>query len=178
MLYVFYQTLDENKPKWQLDNGLIGANPGLGFRPMPPESNVESTLVWFEAANEKNTEYWIGALDEFLYCTFFNFHYLLICLINIAVDSYLQHTRKKTRKPKKIVSIATSPIHHKTEKCVASMLVKSDSVSVPKKENMDTASHPLVFSWNWIRWGRVYSYCRTLRFGRFYCSIIYFSSDL
>jgi len=66
MLYVFYQTLDENKPKWQLDNGLIGANPGLGFRPMPPESNVESTLVWFEAANEKNTEYWIGALDEFL----------------------------------------------------------------------------------------------------------------
>lgn len=32
MLYVFYQTLDESKPKWQLDNGLIGANPGLGFR--------------------------------------------------------------------------------------------------------------------------------------------------
>lgn len=71
MLYVFYQTLDESKPKWQLDNGLIGANPGLGFRPMPPESNVESTLVWFEAANEKNTEYWIGALDEFLECEFY-----------------------------------------------------------------------------------------------------------
>lgn len=68
MLAVFWQTLDENKPKWQLDNGLIGSNPGLGFRPMPPESNVESTLVWFEAANEKNTDYWIGALDEFLEC--------------------------------------------------------------------------------------------------------------
>lgn len=66
MLAVFYQTLDENKPKWQLDNGLIGSNPGLGFRPMPPESNVESTLVWFEAANDDNTEYWISALDEFL----------------------------------------------------------------------------------------------------------------
>lgn len=63
---VFYQTLDESKPKWQLKDGLIGANPGLGFRPMPPESNVESTLVWFEAANEKNTEHWINALDEFL----------------------------------------------------------------------------------------------------------------
>lgn len=63
---VFYQTLDESKPKWQLDNGLIGSNPGLGFRPMPPESNVESTLVWFESANEKNIEYWITALDEFL----------------------------------------------------------------------------------------------------------------
>jgi sodium/potassium-transporting ATPase subunit beta len=66
MLAVFYQTLDENKPKWQLDDGLIGSNPGLGFRPMPPESNVESTLVWFEASNDGNTDYWIGALDEFL----------------------------------------------------------------------------------------------------------------
>lgn len=63
---VFYQTLDMHEPKWQLRDGLIGANPGLGFRPMPPESNVESTLVWFEAANEKNTEHWINALDEFL----------------------------------------------------------------------------------------------------------------
>ena len=66
MLAVFYQTLDENKPKWQLDNGLIGSNPGLGFRPMPPESNVESTLVWFEASKDENIEYWIGAIDEFL----------------------------------------------------------------------------------------------------------------
>lgn len=70
MLAVFYQTLDENKPKWQLDDGLIGSNPGLGFRPMPPESNVESTLVWFEASNDKNTEYWIGALNEFLMSEF------------------------------------------------------------------------------------------------------------
>lgn len=70
MLAVFWQTLDENKPKWQLDNGLIGSNPGLGFRPMPPESNVESTLVWFEASDSKNTEYWIGALDEFLLSKF------------------------------------------------------------------------------------------------------------
>lgn len=66
MLAVFYQTLDPSKPKWMLDNGLIGSNPGLGFRPMPEESNVESTLVWFEAANEDNTKHWISALDEFL----------------------------------------------------------------------------------------------------------------
>jgi len=66
MLAVFYQTLDENKPKWQLENGLIGTNPGLGFRPMPPESNVESTLVWFEASKDENIEYWISAIDEFL----------------------------------------------------------------------------------------------------------------
>ncbi|CRK90570.1 CLUMA_CG004272, isoform A [Clunio marinus] len=66
MLLVFYQTLDENKPKWQLEDGLIGSNPGLGFRPMPPDSNVESTLVWFESDNPDNTAYWIGALNEFL----------------------------------------------------------------------------------------------------------------
>lgn len=63
---VFYQTLDEQKPKWMLDNGLIGSNPGLGFRPMPPESNVESTLVWYEANDESNTDYWIGAVNDFL----------------------------------------------------------------------------------------------------------------
>lgn len=63
---VFYQTLDQHQPKWKLDDGLIGSNPGLGFRPMPDESNVESTLIWFEAANSGNTQHWISALDEFL----------------------------------------------------------------------------------------------------------------
>lgn len=28
MLAVFYQTLEVNKPKWTLENGLIGTNPG------------------------------------------------------------------------------------------------------------------------------------------------------
>lgn len=63
---VFYQTLDEHQPKWKLDQGLIGTNPGLGFRPMPDESNVESTLIWFEASNKGNTKHWISALDDFL----------------------------------------------------------------------------------------------------------------
>jgi sodium/potassium-transporting ATPase subunit beta len=66
MLAVFYQTLDNHKPKWQLDSGLIGSNPGLGFRPMPPESNVESTLVWFKANDERNTKYWTEEIDTFL----------------------------------------------------------------------------------------------------------------
>uniref|UniRef100_A0A336LVH5 CSON005458 protein n=1 Tax=Culicoides sonorensis TaxID=179676 RepID=A0A336LVH5_CULSO len=66
LLAVFYQTLDTNMPKWQLSNGLIGANPGLGFRPMPPESNVESTLIWFKASDDSNTKYWIKELNDFL----------------------------------------------------------------------------------------------------------------
>lgn len=97
MLAVFYQTLDENKPKWQLDNGLIGSNPGLGFRPMPPESNVESTLVWFEASNPKNTEYWVGALDEFLHCKLFFYLpiYRAIQLIKLFPLTFLVYTMDK-----------------------------------------------------------------------------------
>ncbi|XP_026475245.1 sodium/potassium-transporting ATPase subunit beta-2 [Ctenocephalides felis] len=67
MLAVFYQTLDNRMPKWQQDNSLIGSNPGLGFRPMPPESNVESTLVWYRASESKNMEYWTKEIDNFLH---------------------------------------------------------------------------------------------------------------
>ena len=66
MLTVFYQTLDYNAPKWQLDASLIGNNPGLGFRPMPPESNVESTLIWYKTSDKGNYGHWVRALDNFL----------------------------------------------------------------------------------------------------------------
>lgn len=33
---------------------------------MPPESNVESTLIWYKASDEKNVEHWVTALDNFL----------------------------------------------------------------------------------------------------------------
>ncbi|KAK2576028.1 hypothetical protein KPH14_007380 [Odynerus spinipes] len=66
MLAVFYQTLDPKQPKWQLNSSLIGTNPGLGFRPMPPESNVESTLIWYKASDEGNFLHWTKELDAFL----------------------------------------------------------------------------------------------------------------
>ncbi|XP_013103485.1 sodium/potassium-transporting ATPase subunit beta-2 isoform X2 [Stomoxys calcitrans] len=66
MLAVFYQTLELDKPKWTLDNGLIGSNPGLGFRPMPPEVNVESTLVWYESSRPDNYKYWVEETARFL----------------------------------------------------------------------------------------------------------------
>ncbi|XP_015608306.1 sodium/potassium-transporting ATPase subunit beta-2 [Cephus cinctus] len=66
MLAVFYQTLKHNEPKWQLEQSLIGSNPGLGFRPMPPESNVESTLIWYKTSNEGNYRHWTKELDKFL----------------------------------------------------------------------------------------------------------------
>lgn len=66
LLAIFYQTLEYDKPKWTLDSGLIGSNPGLGFRPMPPEENVESTLIWYEASKEDNYKYWVDYNAQFL----------------------------------------------------------------------------------------------------------------
>ncbi|XP_069691964.1 sodium/potassium-transporting ATPase subunit beta-2-like [Periplaneta americana] len=66
MIAVFYQTIDLRIPKWQQDKSLIGNNPGLGFRPMPPESNVESTLIWYRGNDENNYKYWTDELDKFL----------------------------------------------------------------------------------------------------------------
>lgn len=45
-------------------NGVVCA--GLGFRPMPPESNVESTLIWFKGNDPNNYKYWTEELDKFL----------------------------------------------------------------------------------------------------------------
>lgn len=66
MLAVFWQTLDMKIPKYQLAESLIGANPGLGFRPMPEEANVESTLIWYRASDNGNVEAWTKHIDAFL----------------------------------------------------------------------------------------------------------------
>ncbi|XP_065346789.1 sodium/potassium-transporting ATPase subunit beta-2-like [Cloeon dipterum] len=66
MLAVFYQTLNTKTPKWKLEESIIGTNPGLGFRPMPPESNVESTLIWYKGNDDNNYKYWAEEIDRFL----------------------------------------------------------------------------------------------------------------
>jgi len=45
MLAIFYQTVDESKPKLTGTDSLLKANPGMGFQPMP---DVEYTLVRFK----------------------------------------------------------------------------------------------------------------------------------
>merc|ERR1711881_654062 len=61
-----YQTLDAKVPKWQNSNGIIGSNPGVGYRPKPPMSHVESTLVQFRHGDLGNWKSWVERLDEFL----------------------------------------------------------------------------------------------------------------
>ncbi|KYN37501.1 Sodium/potassium-transporting ATPase subunit beta-2 [Trachymyrmex septentrionalis] len=62
----FFQTLDPRIPRWQLERSIIGTNPGLGFRPMPPTENVESTLIWYKGTDNENFKHWVDSLQNFL----------------------------------------------------------------------------------------------------------------
>ncbi|GIY56062.1 hypothetical protein CEXT_768131 [Caerostris extrusa] len=66
MLVVFYQTLDDNQPKWKLDSSRIGSSPGLGFRPSPPDANIDSTLIWFNATRNDTIEHWVKNINDTL----------------------------------------------------------------------------------------------------------------
>lgn len=88
-MWVFFQTLDPRIPKWRLRESLIGTNPGkeltktlhviqysnhiqlfgftgLGFRPMPPDENVESSLIYYRGTRHEDYRVWTDALDKFL----------------------------------------------------------------------------------------------------------------
>lgn len=65
MLLAFFATLDPNTPTYDTEYGLIGKNPGVGFRPMPPNKNIESTLIWFRHGNHNgNWEPWVQRLED------------------------------------------------------------------------------------------------------------------
>jgi sodium/potassium-transporting ATPase subunit beta len=62
--YIFSKTLNEDSPKWTLDESLIGSNPGIGFRPMPDQdANAESTLIWYKSGNAAEAKFWWSQLD-------------------------------------------------------------------------------------------------------------------
>lgn len=65
-MWVFFQTLDPRTPTWQLDKSIIGTNPGLGFRPLPPEDQVESTLIWYKGSGKENFKFWTDSLENFI----------------------------------------------------------------------------------------------------------------
>jgi len=66
MLLVFFQTLKDDRPSWDVDSdSIIGKNPGVGYRPMPPEKFIESTLIWFRDGNYNgNWDHWVDRLEE------------------------------------------------------------------------------------------------------------------
>lgn len=64
---IFYLTLSTDFPKYQMDESLIGSNPGLGFRPMPdPDKSADSTLIWFRRKDAKDYQFWSKQLEKFV----------------------------------------------------------------------------------------------------------------
>jgi len=67
MLLVFFQTLSDDRPTWDSSDGIIGQNPGVGFRPMPPNKQIESTLMWFRHGDHNgNWQDWVNRLEDHL----------------------------------------------------------------------------------------------------------------
>jgi len=74
MLTAFYQTLDtEHMPTYSpgKEGGSILQNIAMGYRPLAPVDNIESTLIWYDHKeyNEKDPHrvtHWIDNLDAFV----------------------------------------------------------------------------------------------------------------
>ncbi|CAH2065817.1 unnamed protein product, partial [Iphiclides podalirius] len=64
MVTFHQQFINPRVPRLQLDRGLIGTSPGLGFRPLPPD--VRSTLIWYKGTSYESYKYWEDQLKEFL----------------------------------------------------------------------------------------------------------------
>lgn len=58
-------SIDALQPKWQLEESLIGTNPGLGFRPSSHDVD-QGSLIWYNSANQSDVSYWVNRIDEFL----------------------------------------------------------------------------------------------------------------
>jgi len=66
MLKIFMATISFERPKWLLDESLIGTNPGLGFRPSPKIEKVDSTLIHFRPGRNESYFPWVQDLNNFL----------------------------------------------------------------------------------------------------------------
>lgn len=61
----FMATIRKDRPRWTLDQSLIGSSPGLGFRPIS-ENPHELSLIFYKSTNQTQREIWINRLDDYL----------------------------------------------------------------------------------------------------------------
>jgi len=61
---IYFLKFSTEIPTYILDNSILGTNPGLGYRPMPPEWNSESQLISFRHGEGEGEYYpWIERLQ-------------------------------------------------------------------------------------------------------------------
>ncbi|XP_063244558.1 sodium/potassium-transporting ATPase subunit beta-2-like [Bacillus rossius redtenbacheri] len=65
-MQVLLLTVNDEQPRWTLDNSLIGTSPGLGFRPITKDVEHGGSLIWYDGKNESQIKIWKDRLDEFL----------------------------------------------------------------------------------------------------------------
>lgn len=63
---LFTQLIDERVPYLTLTDSTIGGNPGLGIRPRPPVSHIDSALIHFKSSSAGNWQYWTDSINEYL----------------------------------------------------------------------------------------------------------------
>lgn len=49
MLQLFFMTMPLDKPKYQLEENIIGVNPGVGMRPSQPDITIDSSMLVLDA---------------------------------------------------------------------------------------------------------------------------------
>jgi len=71
-LFVFFQTIDKDVPKWQMDEALITSSPAVGVRPAQSYDLIDSSLIMFTQTNKDGERdvagwgEWVERTKEFL----------------------------------------------------------------------------------------------------------------
>lgn len=84
---IFHLTISSKEPKWQLEESIIGTNPGVGIRPQSPRARVESALISWKEGPDGNFKHWVDDIDEFLKRKFAGFIYNLVSYISMQLTS-------------------------------------------------------------------------------------------
>jgi sodium/potassium-transporting ATPase subunit beta len=60
-------TITDDHPKYQLEESIIGTNPGLGMRPLVENTEHGEVIIRYNPANQENVKEWRNVLDNFLH---------------------------------------------------------------------------------------------------------------
>jgi len=54
-LNIFFLTIEDDKPRWTLDESLIGSNPGVGIKPVMYDEKIDSSMYVFDVSDDDQT---------------------------------------------------------------------------------------------------------------------------
>lgn len=72
MFIIFWQTVDETRPKWVTDESIIGTSPGLGMRPIQHDDYIDSSMIVYNKESKQDTQTmpgyggWVDRANQFL----------------------------------------------------------------------------------------------------------------